>query len=57
MPYLRMFLNEMLLDELFISEVYVQSVLGNHFIDEEKQRMRNKHLLRNPAYTRNQFSL
>lgn len=45
MPYLRMFLGEKQIDELFISEVYVQSVLGHHFIEEEKQRMRDKHVM------------
>jgi hypothetical protein len=45
MPYLRMFLGDKQVDEVFISEVYVQSILGNHFIEEEKQRMRDKHVL------------
>lgn len=38
-----MFLDEQLVDETFISEVYLQSVLGNHFIEEEKQKMLEKH--------------
>lgn len=43
MPYLRMFLGEQLVDETYISEVFLQSVLGNHFIEEEKQKMLEKH--------------
>lgn len=43
MPYLRMFISEQQLDEVFISDVFTDSVLGNHFIQEEKQRMLDKH--------------
>lgn len=43
MPYLRMFLGEQQVDEIFISDVFVESVLGNHFVQEEKQRMLEKH--------------
>jgi len=45
MPYLRMFLGEQPIDELFISEVFLQSVLRNHIIEEEKQKMLEKHKL------------
>ena len=43
MPYLRMFLGEKQIDEVFISEVFVESILGNHFVAEEKQIMLDKH--------------
>ena len=43
MPYLRMFLGHTQVDEIFISDVFVESVLGNHFLEEEKQRMLYKH--------------
>lgn len=43
MPYLRMFLGEQQVDEIFISDVFVESVLGSHFVQEEKQRMLDKH--------------
>ena len=45
MPYLRMFLGEQKMDEVFISEVYLESVLGNHFVEEEKQKMMEKHAI------------
>ena len=43
MPYLRMFLGHTKVDEVFISHVFVESILGTHFLEEEKQRMLNKH--------------
>jgi hypothetical protein len=43
MPYLRMFLGEKQLDEVFISDVFVDSILGNHFLQEEKELMLHKH--------------
>ena len=43
MPYLRMFLGHTQVDEIFISDVFVESILGSHFIKEEKQRMVLKH--------------
>ena len=43
MPYLRMFLGHTKVDEIFISDVFVDSILGNHFLDQEKQRMLLKH--------------
>lgn len=45
MPYIRMFLGEQQIDEVFISDVFSESVLGNHFIGEEKQRMLDKHAM------------
>ena len=57
MPYLRMFIGEQQIDELFISEVYLQSILRNHIIEEEKEKMlqKNKLLFRNteiiPSFT------
>jgi hypothetical protein len=32
MPYLRMFPGEKQLDEVFFSDVFVDSILGNHFL-------------------------
>ena len=43
MPYLRMFLGEKQVDEVFISDVFVDSILGNHFLQEEKELMLHKH--------------
>lgn len=43
MPYLRMFLGEQEIDEIFISEVFLQSVLSNHILEEEKQKMLRNH--------------
>lgn len=43
MPYLRMFLADQQVDETFISEVFLQSVLRNHILEEEKQKMIAKH--------------
>ena len=57
MPYLRMFLGEQQIDEIYISEVFLQSVLRNHIIEEEKQKMleKHRHLFRNsemiPSFT------
>jgi len=45
MPYLRMFLGEQQLDEIFISDVFVESVLGNHFVEEEKKILLDKHAI------------
>ena len=38
-----MFLGGKQVDEIFISDVFVESILGNHFLQEEKQRMLDKH--------------
>ncbi len=43
MPYLRMFLGEQQVDEVFISDVFVESILGKHFLQEEKEIMLHKH--------------
>jgi hypothetical protein len=45
MPYLRMFLGEKQLDEVFFSDVFVDSILGNHFLQEEKEIMLHKHAI------------
>ena len=44
MPYLRMFLGEKEIDQVLISELLLQSVIGHHTIEEEKERMREKYL-------------
>lgn len=43
MPYLRMFLGEKAIDDVYISESFLQSVISNHILEEEKQRMLDKH--------------
>ena len=43
MPYLRMFLGQTKVDEIFISGVFVESILGNHFLEQEKQKMLLRH--------------
>ena len=43
MPYLRMFIGERVVDEVYISEMILQTVLGNHSVAEEKQKLLNKH--------------
>jgi len=45
MPYLRMFLQDQQIDEVFISDVFLESVLGNHFLEEEKNIMLKKHAM------------
>ena len=45
MPYLRMFLGEKQVDEVFISDVFIESILGNHFLQEEKDIMLHKHAI------------
>jgi len=45
MPYLRMYLADQQIDETFISEVFLQSVLRNHILEEEKQKMLLQHKL------------
>jgi hypothetical protein len=43
MPYLRMFIDNQQVEEVYISEMVLQTVLGNHSIAEEKQRIIDKH--------------
>jgi hypothetical protein len=43
MPYLKMFRGEDLIDEVFISDHLLQTVLGWSILEEEKQRMTEKH--------------
>lgn len=38
-----MFLGQTKVDEIFISGVSVKSILGNHFLEQEKQKMRLWH--------------
>jgi len=40
-----MFPGEQKMDEVFISKVYSESVLGNHFVEVEKQRMPERHAI------------
>ena len=47
MPYLRMFLRDQQIDEVFISDVFLESVLGSHFLEEEKNIMLKKHSIKN----------
>ena len=46
MPYIRMFLDNRQIDEVFISDIFLDSVLGYHFFQEEKQLMLLKHASR-----------
>lgn len=43
MPYLRMFLDNQPIDEVFISDHLMQTVLGWNIVDEEKQKLQEKH--------------
>ena len=45
MPYLRMFLGENEIDQMLVSDLLLQSVIGQHAIEEEKERMKEKHLI------------
>ena len=51
MPYLRLSINGQVMDETYISDILVQSVIGTHIIEEEKQKMLEKHrpLISQPA--------
>lgn len=43
MPYLRMFLGERVIDDVYIPESLLQSVISTHILQEEKQRMIDRH--------------
>jgi hypothetical protein len=46
MPYLKMLLNEDIVDEVYLSDVLIQSIIGQHSILEEKERLLEKHATR-----------
>lgn len=43
MPHLKMFLGEQHLDEVFIPEALMQQVSLNHLVEQEKQKLIEKH--------------
>jgi hypothetical protein len=43
MAYLRMFLGDQQVDAIFISEIFLESALGNKFIEVEKVLLLQKH--------------
>ena len=43
MPYLRLYLGETPIDEVLLSEVLLQSVISHHILEEEKQKMFDRH--------------
>lgn len=43
MPYLRMLLNDKIVDEVFIPHHLLQSILGKNLVEEEKYKLLEKY--------------